>query len=108
MDPTKPFVALIGGEGWAFELRATELQALRHGVDVLVRQHCAMAAQLMGEESITITHESPGLWVELRGTPVFWSLRFLLEPDTDRACEGAWSAQASPQLALVLQQLDCF
>lgn len=105
MDPAKPFVAMVGGEGWACELRAAELQALCHGVTVLVRQHRAIAGQLMTEESITISHESCGLWLELWGTAASWSLRFLLETDTDRGCEGAWSAQASPQLAMALQQL---
>lgn len=98
---------MVGGEGWACELRAAELQALCHGVAVLVRQHSAIAGQLMAEESITINHESCGLWLELWGTAASWSLRFLLEPDTDRGCEGTWSAQASPQLAMALQQLDC-
>lgn len=107
MDPARPFVALVGGEGWACELRAAELQALCHGVTVLVRQHGAIAGQLMAEESITINHESCGLWLELCGTAASWSLRFLLESDADRGCEGAWSTQASPQLAMALQQLDC-
>jgi len=106
VDPAKPFVALVGGEGWACELRAAELRALCHGVAVLVRQHSAVADQLMAEESITINHESCGLWLELCGTAASWSLRFLLEPETDRGCEGAWSAQASHQLALALQQLN--
>ena len=95
----------MGGEGWACELRAAELQALCHGVAALVRQHSVIAGQLMAEESITINHESCGLWLELSGTAAAWSLRFLLEPDTDRGCEGAWSAQASSQLAMALQQL---
>ena len=107
VDPAKPFAALVGGEGWACELRAAELQALCHGVTLLVRQHSAIADQLMAEESITISHESCGLWLELQGTAASWSLRFLLEPEADRGCEGAWSAQASPHLALALQQLNC-
>ena len=107
VDPAKPFVAMVGGEGWACELRAAELQALCRGVAVLVRQHGAVAGQLMAEESITIHHESRGLWLELRGTATSWSLRLLLEPDTDRGCEGAWSARASPQLAMALQQVEC-
>ncbi|MCY3653641.1 MAG: DUF1818 family protein [Cyanobacteria bacterium MAG IRC1_bin_28] len=107
VDPAKPFVALVGGDGWACELRAAELQALCHGVTVLVHQHSALAEQLMAEESITINHESRGLWLELCGTAAAWSLRFLLEPDTDRGCEGTWSAQASPQVAMALQQLGC-
>ncbi|KKZ13816.1 MAG: hypothetical protein TQ37_03155 [Candidatus Synechococcus spongiarum 15L] len=106
VDPAKPFVAMVGGENWACELRAAELQALCHGVTLLVRQHCAIAEQLMAEESITINHESRGLWIELSGTAASWSLRFLLEPEADRGCEGAWSAQASPRLAMALQQLD--
>ncbi|MXY62852.1 MAG: DUF1818 family protein [Synechococcus sp. SB0665_bin_28] len=105
VDPARPFVALVGGDGWACELRAAELQALSHGVAALVRQHSIVAEQLMAEESITINHESRGLWLELRGTAASWSLRFLLEPDTDRGCEGSWSAQASPQVAMALQQL---
>ena len=100
-------MALVGGDGWACELRAAELQALCHGVTVLVHQHSALAEQLMAEESITINHESRGLWLELCGTAAAWSLRFLLEPDTDRGCEGTWSAQASPQVAMALQQLGC-
>ena len=105
MDPAKPFAALVGGENWACELRTAELRALCHGVAVLVGQHRAIAEQLMAEESITIHHEAGGLWLELCGTAESWSLRFLLEPEADRGCEGAWSAQASPRLAMALQQL---
>ena len=105
VDLTRPFPALIGGDGWACELQIHELKALRHGVLRLVEQHREIAPQLMAEEAVTIHHQAPTLWVELAGSAESWSLRFLLEPDQQRACEGSWSVAASQALAAALAGL---
>ena len=105
VDLTRPFPALVGGDGWACELQIHELKALRHGVLSLMEQHRAIAPQLMAEEAITIHHQASVLWVELAGSAESWRLRFLLEPDQQRACEGSWSAAASQALAEALVNL---
>lgn len=102
VDLTRPFPALIGGDGWACELQIHELKALRHGVLRLVEQHRAIAPQLMAEEAVTIDHQASDLRVELAGSAESWRLRFLLEPHEQRGCEGSWSATASQALAEAL------
>ena len=106
VDLGRPFPALIGGDGWACELQIDELKALCHGVSMLVEQYRAITPQLMVEESITIHHQVPGLWMELVGSTESWCLRFLLEPEQGRACEGAWSATASQALVQALEGLE--
>ncbi|MEB3361862.1 MAG: DUF1818 family protein [Synechococcaceae cyanobacterium] len=106
----RPFSVLIGGEGWAGELRPEEAQALIDGVRRLCQQREALASALMAEEALCLEIEldlAPGsLWMELDGDPQGWSLRFVLTPaDGSRAFEGCWPAAAAMPLMAALEQL---
>jgi Domain of unknown function (DUF1818) len=106
----QPFCVLIGGEGWAGELRLAEAQALITGTRRLQQQREALLAVLMPEESLCLEIEldlEPGsLWLELDGGPRGWSLRFVLTPaDGSRALEGAWPAPVATPLMAALEQL---
>ncbi len=117
VDPERtPYVALIGGEGWASELNGAELLALRRGVQRLVAQHRALADGLMVEEDIDLELEVPvgdgavgeggSLWLELSGNRHQWSLRLVLTPaPRSRAIEGAWDVAASRAFATALEGL---
>jgi len=102
----QPFSVLIGGEGWAVELRDSEALALRDALADLVAQHQALVDQLMAEEAISLELERGAWWLAIDGDRSNWALRVVLSPtDQQRAFEGAWSAQASRAFAVALQQL---
>jgi hypothetical protein len=107
VDPARcPFSVLIGGEGWAAELTASELDRLVAGVARLADQHAALRDQLMAEEDLSLEWESGDLWLALEGDRHSWQLRFVLSPARDqRGVEGAWSAPASRALAAALAAL---
>ena len=51
VDPARhPFSVLVGGPGWAVELTAAEAGELQRGLLELLREHRALAAQLMPQE----------------------------------------------------------
>lgn len=106
----RPFSVLIGGAGWAGELRPEEALALIEGVRRLTQQREALASALMPEEALCLEIErdlAPGsLWLELDGDPQGFSLRFVLTPaDGSRAFEGCWPAEAAMPLMAALEQL---
>jgi len=115
-----PFPVLIGGEGWASELTASEGQALQRALLTLRNQHRDLADTLMEEETIGLEFhlEWPGdtangalapehhpgptsmeggaLWVALEGDRLTWSLRFVLQPNSGRrGLEGFWAQGAA-------------
>ena len=48
VDPARhPFSVLVGGPGWAVELTVAEAGELQRGLLELLREHRALAAQLM-------------------------------------------------------------
>jgi len=98
-----PFSVLVGGLGWAVELTADVATALQRGLLELVREHGALANQLMPEEAITLELERGVLWLALEGDRLAWSLRFVLTPLAGtRAVEGSWPPVASLALAAAL------
>lgn len=107
----RPFSVLIGGEGWAAELRPEEALGLIAGVQRLCQHREALSSTLMPEEALGLEIEldlAPGsLWMELDGDPQGWSLRFVLTPaDGSRAFEGCWPAAAAMPLMAALEQLQ--
>ena len=114
VDPARqPFPVLVGGEGWAAELRAAEALALQRATGRLQGQLEAIADQLMAEEQIALEWEcelepeAGQLWLELAGDGRQWQLRFVLTPaGGQRAVEGAWSVAASQAIAAALAQLS--
>lgn len=128
-DPQRqPYSVLIGGAGWAFELRQSELLTLQQGVSTLLEQYRQILPCLMSEEEIALELDLPlvkppgviaggsstgaasgcgQLFIALEGDPQGWALRFVLTPaDGARAVEGEWSLQASAALAAALDQLS--
>lgn len=117
VDPSRtPYTALIGGEGWASELTATELLALQQAAGRLTAQHRAIADTLMAEEAIDIELELPigdrpegghgSLWLGLRGDRLGWSLQLVLTPEPgSRGFEAGWGATASEAVAAALERL---
>jgi hypothetical protein len=107
VDPGRsPYPVLIGGEGWAVELRAEEARILRDGCCRLADQLAAMADRLMPQEHLTLELERGPLWLELEGQPQTWRLRFVLTPGaSDRGVEGCWSEAASGALVAALRQV---
>jgi hypothetical protein len=118
VDPRRsPYSALVGGEGWAAELTAAELQTLRRAARRLTEQHRALADSLMAEEAIDIELELPigapqdggpgSLWLGLSGDRRHWTLRFVLTPEPGaRGLEGAWGAAASEAFSAALAGLS--
>lgn len=109
VDPARhPFPVLIGGEAWAAELSAAEVELLAAGVARLTDQHAALCDQLMAEEELCLEWERGDLWLALEGDRQRWQLRFVLTPaGGQRGLEGAWSAAASRALAAALAVLRC-
>ena len=105
-DPSRhPYAVLIGGEGWASELRQQEAAALHQAAQRLHQQWLAIRDQLMPEEEISLDTECGALWVELDGTATGVALRFVLQPPAaERALEGRWSGPATEALIAVLAQ----
>lgn len=112
----EPFPVLIGGEGWASELTASEAHALQRALLTLLSQHRDLANTLMEEESIglefhlewpvdtadgerarghvpgTTSTDGGALWAALEGDRRTWSLRFVLQPTCGRrGLEGFWA-----------------
>jgi hypothetical protein len=112
------FPLLIGGEGWATELTATEGQALLKAIRDLRAQHAALVDSLMEEETIALEHtasvfpasggeEAGELWVALEGDRNVWSLRFVLQPPAGkRGLEGAWGEGAAEAFARACAGLE--
>ncbi|MEO1001799.1 MAG: DUF1818 family protein [Cyanobacteria bacterium J06638_7] len=106
VDPARaPYPVLIGGDGWAVELRAEEASALWDGCCRLADELAAMADRLMPEEQLTLELESGPLWLELEGQPRKWRLRFMLSPGTAaRGVEAGWSEAAAAAMVAALRQ----
>ncbi|MFN5194854.1 MAG: DUF1818 family protein [Cyanobacteriota bacterium] len=108
-----PFPVLVGGEGWACELSATEARALAAAAAALVAEHRGLHDLLMAEEAISLEREGPlagdgapaagGLWLSLEGDRRLWSLRFVLTPAPGaRAVEGFWAPAAAAAFVAAL------
>lgn len=117
VDPNRaPFIALIGGDGWASELTGEELGALRLAAGRLIAQHRAMADVLMAEEAVAMEVELPigdpeagdagSLWLGLDGDRHHWTLQLVLTPGPGvRGIEGGWDAAASEAFSAALERL---
>jgi len=130
-DPQRnSFPVLIGGEGWASELTASEAQALKRALLTLWSQHRDLADTLMEEESIGLEFdlewpadiadgglvaglgpehsgkEGGTLWAALEGDRRNWSLRFVLQPTAGRrGLEGFWAQGAAASFLEAFKEL---
>jgi len=105
-DPSRPvFPALIGGEGWAFELTREEFQGLVALVSALVDQHGQLIDQMMAEEAITLEMDRAPWWGCLEGGRERWALQVVLEGESagGRGVEGHWPAPAAQAITAAVR-----
>lgn len=100
------YCGLVGGEEWALELTAAELDDFCRLLIQLANTVIQVAAELMSEETITCEVESPLLWLEAEGYAHAYDLRIMLL--TGRRGEGAWTASAVDGLIQAAQTLKVF
>jgi hypothetical protein len=100
------FQGLVGGEDWAIELTAAELDDFCRLTAQLSGAITAMAAELMAEEQISCEVETSLLWLEAEGYAQAYMMRLILH--TGRRGEGRWSPAAVPELLQAAQTLRVF
>ena len=100
------YKGLVAGDAWAIELSEAELNDFCRLLAQLSETMNQMAAELMDEEKIACEAESDFLWMEVKGYPDAYSLRFIL--NTGRRCEGSWPESAVPGLVQAAQVLKVF
>jgi len=100
------YCGLVGGEEWALELTAAELDDFCRLSIQLANSISQIAAELMSDEKITCEVESPLLWLEAEGYAHAYDLRIILL--TGRRSEGAWAASAVDGLIQAAQTLKVF
>ncbi len=98
------FVGLIGGEVWALELTAEELQDFCRLLLELNHSLASLKAELMDEETLTCEAETELLWLSARGLPDQFDLSVQLQ--TGRRADGGWPAAAVPALIAAVQELQ--
>ncbi len=100
------FAGLVGGDDWALELTATELEDFCRLAGQLAETMSRMAAELMAEERIICELESDRLWLEAEGFPQAYRLRMIVL--TGRRAEVTWDAAAVAGLIQAAQTLTIF
>ncbi len=100
------YCGLVGGEEWALELTAAELDDFCRLSIQLANSISQIAAELMSDEKITCEVESPLLWLEAEGYAHAYSLRIMVL--TGRRGEGAWAESAVAGLVHATQTLKVF
>ncbi len=100
------YCGLVGGEEWALELTAAELDDFCRLAIQLANSISQIAAELMSDEKISCEVESSLLWLEAEGYAHSYSLRIMIL--TGRRGEGAWGASAVDGLIHAAQTLKVF
>lgn len=106
-DPNRPqYQGLIGGQNWAFELTAAELEDFCRLMHQLADTMLQMQSELMDEERLCCEAESDRIWLEVEGFPNRYGLRLILTQQ--RGVEGGWPADVVPELLRAAQSLRAF
>jgi hypothetical protein len=105
-DAQSDYRGLVGGEDWAIELTAAELEDFCRLVTQLADTLSQIAQELMDEEKISCEVESDLLWLEAEGYPHAYELHLIVQ--TGRRCEGSWASEAVPGLVQAVQTLSVF
>jgi hypothetical protein len=106
-DASAPqFQGLVGGDDWAFELTAEELQDFCRLLVRLADSMSQMTGELMDEEKLHCEVEGDLLWLEAAGYPGAYSIRLIL--NQGRRGEGFWPASVVPELIQAAQILKIF
>lgn len=105
-DEAIAFQGLVGGDGWAIELTAAELEDFCRLAAQLAATLQQMTLELMDEERVSCEAESELLWLEAEGYPHHYDLRLIVL--TGRRGEGFWNALAVSELLHAAQILKVF
>ncbi|MBE9118512.1 DUF1818 family protein [Lusitaniella coriacea LEGE 07157] len=106
-NPQAPvYQGLVGGNDWAFELTAAELDDFCRLLEQLAQTMSQMENELMDEERVACEVESDVLWLEAEGYPNSFEVRLIL--NTGRQCEGNWSETVVPELIEAARGLKVF
>ncbi len=106
-DSSRPlYQGLVGGQDWAFELTAPELDDFCRLLHQLADTMGQMQNELMDEERLCCEAESDLLWLEVEGFPHSYSLRLIVTQQ--RNAEGSWPATVVPELMRAAQSLRAF
>lgn len=105
-DEAIAFPGLVGGDEWAIELSAVELEDFCQLMAQLAATLQQLSQDLMDEERMTCEVESELLWLEAEGYPHEYDLRLIVL--TGRRGEGFWNASAVSELLQAAQVLKFF
>ncbi len=98
------FPGLVGGEDWAIELTAQELEDFSKLSWQLVDIMQQMQSELSEQEKLTCTATTELVELEATGYPNRFSLHLQLQ--TGRRCEGMWNDTATFDLLAAIEQLS--
>ncbi len=101
---TPPYVALIGGDTWAFELTGAEWEDLLAHLLQIPATIEAIGAELADQESFSFDLDSPWWELAVEGTIEDWQLR--LQTRSGRRAEGFLTAAAVLELVKHLGELS--
>jgi Domain of unknown function (DUF1818) len=100
------YCGLLAGPNWAIEVTKAEFHTFRRLAIEIRETMQAIACELMDDERITCEAEADHLWIEAKGFPKAYSLRFILK--AGRQCEGEWDVEATQQMLQALFNLTVF
>ncbi|MCA1904698.1 MAG: DUF1818 family protein [Cyanobacteria bacterium KgW148] len=97
-----PYVALVGGDDWAFELNQREWENLGHLLSSLLDTIGEISAELSDQETFRLTIDSEWWELEVEGIPEHWQLR--MQTRSERRAEGFLPWFAVIELATHLRE----
>ncbi|NJR39959.1 MAG: DUF1818 family protein [Leptolyngbyaceae cyanobacterium CSU_1_4] len=105
-DEAIAFQGLVGGEEWAIELTAAELEDFCRLAAQLAETLLQVGQELMSEERVNCEVETDLIWLEAEGYPQAYELRLIVL--TGRRGEGFWTASAALELLQAAPSLKVF
>ncbi len=101
------FPVMIGGDGWAIEIREDEWTVLASLILDLMKQHESLENQLMPEEALCLEMERQPWWACLDGDRDSWSLKLVLKGNNSshRGAEMEWPIPAAQGIALAMRNM---
>ncbi len=97
-----PYVALIGGETWAFELTKPEWQDLSYRLSQVLETIGVVKEELSDQERFDFIIDSQWWELTVEGVPDHWQLR--LQTRSGRRAEGFLSSPAVMDLEAYLRE----
>ncbi len=100
------FPGLVGGDDWAIELTAPELDDFCRLLVQLATTISQISSELMEEEKIACEAESDLVWLEVEGDPSAYHLHLIV--NKGRRVEVTWPSIVVPELIQAIQLLKVF